>query len=104
MTDIKVRTNKKDIWRIKMCNHDDNKMSEYLEVFDFPGYEIYICECGVLINISDIKNYDNPAHPMNKQDIDRMMAEIIKPTMKAIDFSLTELKLTYEHLKMLYGE
>lgn len=87
-----------------MCNHDDNKNAEYLEVFDFLGYEVYRCECGVLINSADPMNYDNPINPMTAKEIIEMMESIIHPVMQTIDDTMTELKLKYDELKKRYGD
>ena len=57
------------------CNHDDDtKSSEFLNSLDFLGYEIYLCECGALINIQDQRR--GPNIPMNKTDIDTMIANL----------------------------
>ena len=88
-----------------MCNHDDNKNAEYLEVFDFLGYEIYRCECGALFNIQDERNYTmETVHVMTADEITKMMEEIIHPVMQTIDDTMTELKLKYDELKKRYGD
>lgn len=88
-----------------MCNHDEKKNKEYLEVFDFLGYEIYRCECGALFNIQDKRNYTmENVHVMTADEITKMMEETIHPIMQTIDDTMTELKLKYDELKKRYGD
>jgi len=56
-----------------MCNHNENLEHTYLEIIDHDIYEVYVCECGALINIRDPKNYSDPVHPMNADEIAAML-------------------------------
>ena len=88
-----------------MCNHDDNKNHEYLEVFDFLGYEVYRCECGALFNTQDKRNYTmKNVHVMAADEITTMMEEIIHPIMQSMADATIELDLKYKELKKRYGD
>lgn len=86
-----------------MCDHDENKRNEFLDVFDYFRYEIYICECGALINIQDKKNFDFPMHAMTKDEITQMMIDIMHPIMQSMADAKLELNLKYDEMKKLYG-
>lgn len=87
-----------------MCNHEDSKNAEYLEEFDYPGYEIYVCECGALLNIQDKRNWNPPYQPMTADEIKEMLESVIHPIMQTLDDTMTELKLKYDELKKRYGD
>jgi len=65
-----------------MCNHDETKTAYYLSFLDFPGYEIYMCECGALIDIANLKNYGDPVHPMTPDEIQKLMNDVFAPIKK----------------------
>ena len=69
-----------------VCIHDDSKGETYLECFDVDGYEIYLCECGALINISDPKNYNSDlGNAMSADEIKKMIAEVVQSAIKEIN-------------------
>ena len=66
-----------------MCNHDENKSSTYLDVFGTVG-EVYMCECGALIDIEAEKNYDNPTHPMTPQELIDLVERLVNEKIDEI--------------------
>jgi hypothetical protein len=75
-----------------MCNHADDKGNEYLSCFEAPGYEIYLCECGALINIRDAKNYHNPVCPMTADEIHCMIQDLVSEPLKDILSAASEIE------------
>ena len=60
-----------------MCNHGDDKKLTYLAIMD-PAGEIYMCECGALINLSDTAAYVDDYHQR------AMMADELKAAISLI--------------------
>jgi len=62
------------------CKHGEEVPHVYLECLDYPGYEVYLCQCGALINIRDRRNFSGETwHMMDAKDIAEMI-EVIKQT------------------------
>lgn len=62
-----------------MCDHNDGLQHIYLGCFDCPGYEIYMCECGALVNVQDKRNYTGDEYVvMTPEDIEMMMLQILR--------------------------
>lgn len=59
-----------------MCSHDEGKNHVHLEIVDHEDYEVYVCECGALINICDPKTYYEPIHPMTAAEITEMLQAV----------------------------
>lgn len=87
------------------CLHDDTKGHIFLGCFTATGHEIYLCECGALVNISEPKNYqaDHAQHAMTAEEISAMvfqqMSELIvhieKEVLSAQEHSLQEILKNY---------
>ena len=60
---------------LNKCPHDDSIPYEYLPCLGSVG-EVYLCECGALIDVSDKKNYDFPMEPMTAGDIKAMIIRL----------------------------
>lgn len=68
-----------------MCNHDENKQTTCLTFLDFHGHEIYMCECGALIDIADKKNYSEPFYPMTPEELRMLLNDIFAPIKKFVE-------------------
>lgn len=59
---------------MEQCNHDSSKADRF--VFCTPTKEVFMCECGVLIDILADKNSHDPIHPMTPDELKAAIAEI----------------------------
>lgn len=73
-----------------MCDHGDDKGNTWLMKADVPGYEVYVCECGALINIQDKKNYDKAQYAMTSEEIEEMIECILVDMKMKLGMSLTQ--------------
>lgn len=73
------------------CSHSEETPATYLPFFDKIGdVEIYMCECGVLINIRAAKNYDNPIHAMTPEALEATIWLLIDRVLKDADNQIKE--------------
>lgn len=58
-----------------MCDHGEDKKSTHIDAFEMADarHEIYMCECGALIDIKAPKNYSDPTHPMTPDELDEVL-------------------------------
>ena len=64
-----------------MCNHDENKDTTYMPIFNDSG-EVYLCECGALIDIANEKNYRETLHPMTAEEITEAVRYLVNGTLE----------------------
>lgn len=72
-----------------MCDHRENKAAVFIEGLSLSAqYEVYMCECGVLIDILDDKNLGSagPVYPMNAMELEaltgKLFGELGRPIAK----------------------
>lgn len=58
-----------------MCEHGEDCVFMYIDI-NLNKYEIYMCECGVLIDYRNIKNYDTPTHPMTAKELQQLFYDL----------------------------
>lgn len=59
-----------------MCDHKDDKQSTYVSILDICGHEVYMCECGALVDISAEKN-SNACEAMTPPELEELVAQIL---------------------------
>ena len=64
------------------CDHGDDKPATYLNVFDLIG-EIYMCECGALLDIDKRDAYDgDKTRAMTPAELTECIQELIDEKLK----------------------
>ena len=62
---------------VAQCDHDadtNGTDAEYLEILSTGGGEIYLCDCGALIDYGHTDNYEPPYRPMTIAEITRAVS------------------------------
>jgi len=67
-----------------MCNHDNEKESTWLE--RMPSGEVYMCECGALIDITQKRNHKDQGtfSPMTADELEAQFEAAECNTVKAL--------------------
>jgi hypothetical protein len=59
-----------------MCDHGEGKDTTYLPIFNDVG-EVYMCECGALIDIANPKNFKEPSYAMTAAELNEALRDLI---------------------------
>jgi hypothetical protein len=60
-----------------MCDHEDDKQATYISILDICGHEVYMCECGALVDISAEKNQGLVQEAMTVAELEELVAQIL---------------------------
>ena len=81
-----------------MCNHGDDKRHTYIPILD-PAGEIYMCECGAMVNLMDQRNLKgdlDTLHVMNADDLTSAVSltavEAIQHTSNSVSLSIASIR------------
>ena len=72
------------------CNHDEDKMAEYLPAFDDAG-EVWRCQCGALINIANPDNFGGGAmRAMTAEEIETAVGAVVEARLSKARLAVRE--------------